>query len=75
MKKEIIIFKNQEPTKREACKSIEHFCKSHSLNFHIIKRKWPAEYQIDGEDYRAEIEKETLDQPTYWTVRCICMEH
>ena len=32
MKKEIIIFKDQKPTKEEICHSIEHFCMDHSID-------------------------------------------
>lgn len=71
MRKEIIIFKDQKPTKDEVCNSVEHFCLDHSIDCVCISRKRDSIlYQIDGELYQAKIQEEHLDQPSYWMIIC-----
>ena len=61
MKKEIIIFKDQKPTKEEICHSIEHFCMDHSIDCICVTRRDRILYKIQ-EDH--------LDQPSYWMIIC-----
>ena len=44
MKKEIIIFKDQKPTKEEICHSIEHFCMDHTSE--NVSRKWGSAMKL-----------------------------
>ena len=47
MKKEIIIFKDQKPTKEEICHSIEHFCMDHSIDCICVTRRDRILYTIN----------------------------
>ena len=58
MKKEIIIFKDQKPTKEEICHSI------------CVTRRDRILYKIDGELYQTKIQEDHLDQPSYWMIIC-----
>lgn len=68
MKKEIIIFKDQKPTKEEICHSIEHFCMDHSIDCICVTRRDRILYKIDGELYQTKIQEDHLDQPSYWMI-------
>ena len=73
MKKELIIFQDTHPKNQtEIKKSIEHFCREHSLEYHFLPRKGAVCFYMDGEFYKTKIEKETLDGPAYWMIRCQC---
>ena len=65
MKKEIIIFKDQKPTKEEICHSIEHFCMDHSIDCICVTRRDRILYKIDGELYQTKIQEDHLDQPKF----------
>lgn len=58
MKKEIIIFKDQKPTKEEICHSIEHFCMDHSIDCICVTRRDRILYKIDGELYQTKIQED-----------------
>ena len=70
MKKEIIVFKDQKPTKEEICHSIEHFCMDHSIDCICVTRRDRILYKIDGELYQTKIQEDHLDQPSYWMIIC-----
>ena len=70
LKKEIIIFKDQKPTKEEICHSIEHFCMDHSIDCICVTRRDRILYKIDGELYQTKIQEDHLDQPSYWMIIC-----
>ena len=65
MKKEIIIFKDQKPTKEEICHSIEHFCMDHSIDCICVTRRDRILYKIDGELYQTKIQEDHLDHPKF----------
>lgn len=70
LKKELIIFKNERPSRQEIYKSIRHFCSEHNKEFKFLNQKGPVTFFMDGELYQAELMEEHLDQPVYWTIRC-----
>lgn len=70
MRKEFIIFKNTEPSTKEICSSIEHFCMDHCMEYKFLRRNGSVKIKIDGDIYQTELKEEHMETPAYWMIRC-----
>ena len=68
MEKEIIFFKEKQPTEVEASRMIEHFCKEHCRTYKKLKKA--SQCKIEGNIYNMTIERKDTDFPAYWMIHC-----
>lgn len=70
IKKEIIIFRKEEPSYKEVCDIIAHFCREHSREYERIGTPEKLIYQIDGKKYKIQVCKE--QDAAGWRICCMC---